>query len=60
MWVPMFSQAPQKLPISKNTYHGQEKGSKSVDLIAQHVNMLTKFLLLENLSTHVVEIEDIL
>jgi hypothetical protein len=56
----MFSQAPQKLPISKNTYHGQEKGSKSVDLIAQHVNMLTKFLLLENLSTHVVEIEDIL
>ncbi len=60
MWVPTFSQAPQKLPISKSTYHGQEKGSELVELIAQHVNMVTMFLLLENLPTHVADLEDIL
>jgi hypothetical protein len=38
VWVPVFSQAPQKLPISRSTYHGQEEGSESVDLTVQHVN----------------------
>jgi len=33
-----FSQPPQKFPIFKSIYHGQEEGSKSMDFIAQHVN----------------------
>jgi hypothetical protein len=60
MWVLIFSQAPQKLPISRSTYHGQKKGSELVDLTVQHLNMLIRFLLLENLPTHVVDLEDIL
>ncbi len=35
-----FSQPPQKLPIFKSIYHGQEEGSKSMDFIAQHVNQV--------------------
>jgi len=46
--------------ISRSTYHGQKKGSELVDLTVQHVNMLIRFLLLENLPTHVVDLEDIL
>jgi len=38
VWVLAFSQAPQKLPISKSIYHGQKEGSKSMDFTAQHVD----------------------
>jgi hypothetical protein len=57
MWLPTFSQAPQKLPISRSTYHGQREGSKLLDLI---IDMLIRFLFLENILTHVVDLEDIL